>query len=104
MSAQGMKCGACEFEARHLNRSEWGDRDLGDVDIIEADDGEVIGYAQAGAVELVQYTDRCHVVGADNCGGHGLAGKQLLHGCYAAFERMVAFNNPVRIRRYAGFL
>ena len=70
MGAQGCDGGAGELEAGHLNCGERRNGDLGDVDVVEADDRKIVGYAQACAIELVQDADGGHVVGAHDGGGH----------------------------------
>ena len=70
--------------------------DFGDVDVVEADDGKIVGDAQAGAVELVQDADGGHVVGAHDGGGHLLfvCGEEALHAGDSAFHGVVPFDDP----------
>ena len=104
VGAQGGEGGACEFVAGHLNGGERRDRDLGDVDVVEADDGEIVGHAEAGAVELVQDADGRHVVGAHHGSWHRPGDEELCHGGDAAFERVIAFDDPRRGRWDAALL
>jgi hypothetical protein len=61
--------GAGEIGAREADGGERGQRELGESDVVEADDREIVGHAQAFHVGGAQNADGGHVVGADDGGG-----------------------------------
>ena len=63
------------------------------MNIVEADDGDIVGDAQAGAIDGVLDADGGHVVGADDGCGHGLECQELAHGRHTAFEGVVALED-----------
>ena len=104
MGAQGRYCGAGQFKARHLNSGQRRDGHFGDVNVVEADDGEIVGHAQAGAVKLMQNADGGHVVRAHHGCRNRLRGEQALHGRYSALQGMVSFDDPCGVGGDAAFL
>ncbi len=70
MGAEGCDGSAGDLEARHLNCCQRRDGHLGDVDVVEADDGDIVRNVHSGSVKLVQDTDGGHIVGAHDGGGH----------------------------------
>ena len=101
MSAQCCEGGTRQAEAGHPDGGERWDSDLGDVDVIEANDGDIVGYAEAGAVKLMEHADGCHVVGAHDGCWAGIGGEELLHSCNTALEGVVPFDEPFGMRRDA---
>src|SRR5580704_555483 len=98
MGAEGGHRRARNFKARHLNCGQRRNGDLGDVDVVEADDGEIVGHAEAGAVQLVQDADSGHVVGTHDGGWHLLHGEQAVHGGNSTLHGVIAFDDPCRFR------
>ena len=67
--AKGFKGGASQVNAGEPDGGERGQRELGEVDVVKADDGEVLGDAQAFHVGGAEDADGGHVVGAEDGGG-----------------------------------
>ena len=97
--AEGFKGGAREIGAGEADGGQGRQRELGEVDVVEADDGEVLGHAQAFHVSGAQDADGGHVVGADD--GRGARGErlQLAEAGDAALERVVALDDPLFLDR-----
>src|ERR1700735_407919 len=98
MSAKCGEGGTRQAEAGHPDGGERWDSDLGDVDVIESDNGYVVGYAEAGAVEFVEHADGCHVVGAHDGCWAGICGEEFLHGRNTALESVVSLDDPFGLR------
>ena len=98
VGAQSLDRRPRQFRSRHLDGRQRRNGYPGHLNIVEADDRKVVGYAQSGAVDLVQHADRGHVVGTHHCGGQpGGGGQQFLRGGDSAFQRVVAFDDPLRV-------
>ena len=63
------------------------------MNVVEADDGDIVGDAQAGAIDGVLDSDGGHIVGAHDGGGHGLESEELGHGGHASFEGVIALDD-----------
>ena len=61
--AESFKGCARQVGAREADGRKGRQRELGEVDVVEADDGEVLRYAQALNVGGAQHADGGHVVG-----------------------------------------
>ena len=85
---------ARQFGARHLNGGQRRNGDVRDVNVVEADDGEIVGNSQSRAVKLVQHADRCHIVRAHHRGREPGAGKKLFRGRDTSLQRVVALDDP----------
>jgi len=86
-----------EVTAGHTHGGEGRNGVLREVNVVEADEGEVVGNAKVGFEEGVLDADGGHVVGAHDGGGPGGQREDLLHGIAAAIERVIAFDEPVGI-------
>jgi len=74
------------------------------MDIVEADEGEVVGNAKIGFEEGVLNADGGHVVGAHDGGWPVGQLEDLLHSVAAAIEGVIAFDEPLGIGLDAGGL
>ena len=96
--------GGGEIATGHADGGEGWDGVFGEVDVVETDEGEVVGDAEVGFEERVLNTDGGHVVGTHDGGwpvGHR---EDLLHRVVAAIERVIAFDEPVWVGLEAGGL
>src|ERR1035437_3878511 len=64
------------------------------MDGVKADGGQILGHAQAFHVSCAEHTDGGHVVGADDGCRARRECLQLAVACHAAFERVVALDDP----------
>ena len=97
--AESFKGGVGEIGAGEADGGQRGQRELGEVNVVEADDGEVLGHAQAFHVGGAEDADGGHVVGADDGRGARGEGLQLAVAGDAAFERVVALDDPLFLDR-----
>ncbi len=86
--------GVGEVLAGHADGGEGRDGVLGEVDVVEADEGEVVGDLEAGFEECVLDADGGHVVGAHDGGGPVFEGEDFFHGVASAVEGVGAFDEP----------
>jgi len=93
-----------EVTAGHTHGGEGRDGVLREVNVIEADEGEVVGNAQVGFEEGVLDADGGHVVGAHDGGWPSGQREDLVHGIAAAVECVIAFDEPLGIGLEAGGL
>ena len=99
---QRLEGGAGKVCARQTDRRERRQGVLGEVHVVEADHREILRHALAGHVRRAQNADGGHVVGA-NDGARTVAElAQLLIAGDAAFERVVALNDPLLANGQAG--
>ncbi len=86
-----------ELVAGHADGGEGWDGVFGEVDVVEADEREVVRYAEVGFEEGVLNADGGHVVRAHDGGGPVGESEDLVHGIAAAVEGVIAFDEPVGI-------
>jgi len=67
---QGLYSGGGEVLAGHLDGGQRRKHELSKVNIVKADDRDIVGHSVSGPVKAVENTDRRHVIGADDGGGH----------------------------------
>jgi len=94
VDAESFKGGACEVGAGEADGGERRQSEFREVDVVESDDGEVLGYAEALEVGRAKDTDCGHVVGAEN--GGWLSGERLefTEADHAAFQGVIALDDP----------
>ena len=93
-----------EVAAGHADGGEGRDGVFGEMNVVEADEGEVVGDAKVGFEESVLDADCGHVVGTHDGGGPGGEREDFVHGIAAAVERVIALDEPVGIGLEAGRL
>src|SRR6202012_960583 len=96
--------GASQIGAREADGSERGERVLVKVDVIEADDGEILRYVQTVHIRRAEDADGGHVIGADNGRGPRAELLQLREAGDAALEGVIAFDDPFLLHGQAGTL
>ena len=69
MLPQGIEGSAGKVGSGKPDGGQRGQREFGEVDIVEADDREVLRDTQALEVSRAEDADGGHVVGADDCRG-----------------------------------
>lgn len=93
---------AGELYLRHADGGEGRVDELGEVDVVEADDGHVFGDAEAACLEGAEGADGHEVVGAEDGGGRLGVVEQFGHAGHAAFELVVAFDDELFFGDAAG--
>ncbi len=73
------------------------------MNVVKADDRQVVGDTQLSAIHLVKHSNRGHVVRAHDGSRQSFAGQQLFHCLDATFQRVIALDYPVRLKRNAAF-
>ena len=102
--AESFKGGVREVGAGEADGGQRGQGEFGEVNVVEADDGEVMGDAEAFHVCGAQDADGGHVVGADDGRGARGEGLQLAVAGDASFEGVVALDDPLFLEGEAGGL
>lgn len=69
--------------------------ELGKVNVVEADEGHIVGNAEAALLKCAESSDGGHVVGAEDGRGWMRETQQSRHSVHAAFELMIAFEDEV---------
>jgi len=88
----------------HPDRGKGRNGVFGEMNVVEADEREIVGDAQIGFKEGMLDADGGHVVRThDGSRPSGLS-EDLLHGVVATVKRVVAFYEPIGIGLEAGGL
>ena len=94
MLAEGFEAALRQVNAGEPDGGERRKRELGEIDVVEADDGQILGHAQALHVGGAQNADGGHVIRADDCCGPCCRALQFPEAGYAALEGVVALDDP----------
>ncbi len=84
--------GGGEFGSGDVDGGEGGLGVGAELDVVEANDGNVAGDGEAGFVDGPHGSDGGEVVGAEDGGGWGAGGEHMGHGAVAAFDAVVGFD------------
>src|SRR5579863_3300718 len=95
MLPQGIEGGAGQVGTREPDGGERGQRELRKIDVVEADDREVLGYVEVLHIGGAQDADGRHVVGANDCCRPGGERLEFVESSDAALERVIALNDPL---------
>ena len=88
---EGAEGGVCDLGAGEAEGGE-GRHGVGaELDVVEADDGDVAGDAEAELADCAHGADGGEVVGGEDCGGAGAGLEDALHGVVAAVDAVIAF-------------
>ena len=91
---QNLDCLLSEVFARHPNCSKRWDGVLGKVDIIEANEGEIVRNPEPGFEQRMLNPDSRHVIRADDGGRFLFESQELLHRIAAAVQGVISLNDP----------
>ena len=83
--AKSIHRGARQFSARHLNRSQGRNGHAGDVNVIEADDRNVLGNPQSFLLDRLNGADRGHIIKREQGGKSRAPCKELLRDLITEF-------------------
>ena len=95
--AERLEGSASQISAGHLHGGQGRIDELGEMDVVEADDRHVFGNLESGAGEHAESADRRHIVGAHDGGGSFGQRQQMLHGVHAALEGVIALDQPLGV-------
>jgi hypothetical protein len=104
MLPERIERGLRQFDAREADGCERGQRELGESDVVEADDGEILRNAEALKVGSAQHSDGRHVIRTDDCRGLGTEILQLIEPGDATLEGVIALNDPLLLDGQFAFL
>ena len=62
-----------------------------ELDVVEADDGDVAGDTESELADCAHGSDGCEVVGGEDCGGAGAGFEDALHSFVAAVYTVISF-------------
>jgi hypothetical protein len=66
--AQSLNGRSSKMLARHLHGRKRREHELREMNIVEADDGDILGHRTMLAMQTVLHSNGSHIVGADNPG------------------------------------
>ena len=101
---KGIEGRAGKIRPREADAGERGQREFGEIDVVEADNGEILGHAEACQIGRAENADGGHVVGTDEGGGTRGELVQLLEARNASLQRVIALDDPFLLQRQAGGL
>ena len=104
MLAESFESRACQVNAGEPDGGERRKREFGEINVVEADDGQILGHAQVLHVGGAQNADGGHVIGTDDCGGPRASRLEFAEPRYAALEGVVAFDDPFFLDGQFAFL
>ena len=93
-----------QIGAREANGGQRRQRELGEVDVVQPDDREVLGHAQPFVVGGAQNANGGHVVRANDRGRARGERLQLPKSGHAALRRVVALDDPLLLNCQPGGL
>ena len=102
LSAKRLEGGVCELGAGKSNGCEGRQGELGEIDVFETNDGEIVGHAQALRIGSVEDADGGHIVRADDGSWAGGKALQPLKSGDAAPKPEVALDDPFFLDGQAG--
>ena len=99
MLAERVEGGPRQVSAGQTDSGERGQGEFCEIDVVEADDGQILRHAQTLHVGGAQNADGGHVVRADDGRGPRTESLQLTESDDATLERVIAFDDPLLLDR-----